>query len=34
MKKSMSLRALYKADVDALYPCSPLPDCQPAEDRD
>jgi beta-glucanase (GH16 family) len=25
---------LYKADVDAAYPCSPLPVCQPAEDRD
>jgi hypothetical protein len=25
---------LYKANVDPTYPCSPLPDCQPAEDRD
>jgi hypothetical protein len=25
---------LYKKDTDATYPCSPLPTCQPAEDRD
>ena len=25
---------LYKANVDTTYPCSPLPECQPAEDRD
>jgi beta-glucanase (GH16 family) len=25
---------LYKWDSDPIYPCSPLPDCQPAEDRD
>jgi beta-glucanase (GH16 family) len=25
---------LYKSDADTVYPCSPLPECQPAEDRD
>jgi beta-glucanase (GH16 family) len=25
---------LYKADADTTYPCSPLPSCQPAADRD
>jgi beta-glucanase (GH16 family) len=25
---------LYQKDTDTTYPCSPLPDCQPAEDRD